>query len=189
MLSITIMSELSISNELRLANEKGFAILKIAISNETSSEFKLLTSNAIEKHNQHILTSKYPDSGVDLRIPETITFETLFKTHFINLGLRASMTHCNKPCAFLIHPRSSISKVPLMLANHTGIIDSGYRGPLIAAFRLLPNENNNEYTVEKHTRLVQICHHSLCPVYVVECSENELSETERGEGGFGSTGK
>jgi dUTP pyrophosphatase len=185
------MSELFISNELRIAKEKGFAILKIAISHETSDEFKIITTTAIQKHNQQVLTNAYPDSGVDLRIPENTVFETLYKTRFVNLGLRASMTHNDKPCAFLIHPRSSMSKLPLMLANHTGIIDSGYRGPLLAAFRLLPNENDNEnlYTIEKHTRLVQICHPSLCPIYVIECCESELSETERGEGGFGSTGK
>jgi dUTPase len=76
-----------------------------------------------------------------------------------------------------------------MLSNHTGIIDSGYRGPLIAAMRLLPHDKEGDYTIEKHTRLVQICHPSLCPVYIVECSESDLSETERGDGGFGSTGK
>ena len=183
------MSELSISNELRIAKEKGFAILKIAVLNDTSDYFKHIVSSTIEKHNQQILTNTYPDSGVDLILPENITFETLYKTRIINLGLRASMTHYNKPCAFLMHPRSSMSKLPLMLANHTGIIDSGYRGPLMAAFRLLPHENSNEYTIEKHTRLVQICHPSLCPIYVIECCESELSETERGEGGFGSTGK
>ena len=72
-----------------------------------------------------------------------------------------------------------------MLANHVGIIDSGYRGDLIGAFRCL----DNEYNVESNTRLLQICHPSLCPVYVVIVPENELSNTERGSGGFGSTGK
>jgi dUTPase len=99
-----------------------------------------------------------------------------------------------------------------MLANHTGIIDSGYRGSLIAAVRYLPEsqyivmeqndedfENNTEnvilrkhvssYTLEKDTRLFQICHPSLLPIYVEVLDENELSETIRGEGGFGSTGK
>jgi dUTP pyrophosphatase len=71
-----------------------------------------------------------------------------------------------------------------MLANHTGIIDSGYRGALIGAFRNM----GDEYVVEKHTRLLQVCHPSLCPIYVVLTNENELSSTERGEGGFGSTG-
>jgi len=73
----------------------------------------------------------------------------------------------------------------LMLANHTGIIDSGYRGNLIAALRLL---SDRPYVVDKHTRLLQICHPQLCAVYVVMVDERELSTTARGDGGFGSTG-
>jgi dUTPase len=74
-----------------------------------------------------------------------------------------------------------------MLANHTGIIDSGYRGSLIGAFRCLHLSNQN-YIVDIYTRLVQICHPSLCPIYVVMVNESDLSTTQRGIGGFGSTG-
>ena len=72
-----------------------------------------------------------------------------------------------------------------MLANHTGVIDSGYRGFLIGAFR---NLSSDPYVVEKETRLLQVCHPSLYPIYVVISDETELSSTSRGEGGFGSTG-
>jgi dUTP pyrophosphatase len=92
-----------------------------------------------------------------------------------------------KNTAFYIYPRSSISKTPLMLANNTGIIDSGYRGSLIGAFRWL-RTNSDNYTVEQNTKLVQICHPSLCPIYVVLVNEEDLTSTERGDGGFGSTG-
>jgi dUTP pyrophosphatase len=92
-------------------------------------------------------------------------------------------------CAYMLYPRSSISKTPLMLANHTGIIDSGYRGWLMGAFRCLEfPEDKPNYVVEARTRLLQICHPSLCPVYVQIVNETELSSTERGDGGFGSTG-
>lgn len=87
---------------------------------------------------------------------------------------------------YYLYPRSSISKTPLILANHVGIIDSGYRGFIAGAFRNI--DTDNSYKVEKHTRLLQICHPSLCPIFVVMVSEDELSTTERGEGGFGSTG-
>ena len=183
------MVKLSEIEELQLAKEKGFAILKIAISRDINDEFKVKCSESFKKHNANILSNEFPDSGLDLMIPDNVYFDTLFKSSFVNLGVRACMTYRDKPCAFIIHPRSSISKTPLMLANHTGIIDSGYRGPLIAALRLLPYNNTTQYTVDKYTRLVQICHPSLCPVYVIECSENDLPNTERGEGGFGSTGK
>jgi dUTP pyrophosphatase len=72
-----------------------------------------------------------------------------------------------------------------MLANHTGIIDSGYRGSLIGAFRSF---SNNEYIVDEGTRLLQICHPTLCPIFVIIVDESELSSTERNDGGFGSTG-
>jgi dUTPase len=77
-----------------------------------------------------------------------------------------------------------------MLANHTGIIDAGYRGNLIGAFRWLNiDANTNSYNVQQYTRLLQACHPTLCPVYVVLVNEEELSTSERGTGGFGSTGK
>jgi dUTP pyrophosphatase len=88
-----------------------------------------------------------------------------------------------------MHPRSSISKTPLMLANHTGIVDSGYRGSLIGAFRWLKTPNQQSYILEKHTRLLQICHPSLCRVVVCLVNEEDLTSTTRGEGGFGSTGR
>jgi deoxycytidine triphosphate deaminase len=94
-----------------------------------------------------------------------------------------NITYNGKNTAFYIHPRSSISKTPLMLANQTGVVDNGYRNVLIGAFRAL---YNTPYTLEKHTRLLQICHPSLCPVYVFLVNENELSCSNRG--GFGSTG-
>ena len=82
-------------------------------------------------------------------------------------------------------------KTPLMLANHTGIIDSGYRGFVKGAFRHLNSVSNEQpYHVDKHTRLLQICHPSLCPVLVtIVENESDLSDSSRGEGGFGSTGK
>ena len=72
-----------------------------------------------------------------------------------------------------------------MLANQVGIIDSGYRGNLIGAFR---NLGTIPFRVEEGTRLLQICHPSLLPVHVVLVDESELSTTARGVGGFGSTG-
>ena len=77
-----------------------------------------------------------------------------------------------------------------MLANHTGIIDSGYRGSLIGAFRWLRSSNYvlPQYIVDKYTRLLQICHPTLCPIYVTLVDINDLSTSERGANGFGSTG-
>ena len=89
-----------------------------------------------------------------------------------------------KPCSYYLYPRSSISKTPLMLANHVGVIDSGYRGNIIGSFRNLVEK----YTVQKYTRLLQICAPDLRPLYVEIVSIEDLDITSRNEGGFGSTG-
>jgi len=120
------------------------------------------------------------------------------------------------PVGFYIYPRSSLgAKTPLRLANSVGIIDSGYRGNLIGCFDCVDcvkqntnsivnvnvnnNNNNNSvdsnddtcrYTIKKYDRLVQICSPHLYPIYVeIVYNENELGESQRNCGGFGSTGR
>jgi dUTP pyrophosphatase len=90
-----------------------------------------------------------------------------------------------------MYPRSSISKTILRLANATGIIDSGYRGHLMGMFDLINLSENEEYVIEKYDRLLQICAPGLVPIVVeVVNTIAELgSQTERGAGGFGSTGR
>lgn len=87
-----------------------------------------------------------------------------------------------------LFPRSSIAKTQLIMSNHVGVIDSGYRNNLLAAFRYLPVGEEKTYTVASGTRLVQICHPSLFPIYVnLLTDEKYLTKTTR-TGGFGSTG-
>lgn len=153
-----------------------------------SSEHELIEiyRYQIEKHNASIENDMYPNSGFDLFVPDKTVFDEAFHTKFLNMRVKGEMSFHNAPCAYLLHPRSSISKTPLMLANCTGIIDSGYRGDLIGAFRSF----QSSYTVDKHTRLLQICHPTLCPIHVnMIHDETLLSNTVRGSGGFGSTGK
>ena len=92
-----------------------------------------------------------------------------------------------QPCAFYLYPRSSTgSKTPLRLANSVGIIDSGYRGDIMAVF---DNISPQPFHVESNTRLVQICVPTLEPIIVtVVDTLEELGKTQRGSGGFGSTG-
>ena len=98
---------------------------------------------------------------------------------------------------FYTYPRSSLSKTKLRLANNTGIIDAGYRGNLIGMFDVVNCDINNrddeeyDYLVTPFTRLLQICSPSLEPIFVelVQNSDELGCETERGIGGFGSTGK
>jgi len=175
-----------------------YATLYLYVKSE-NHELVELYKKHVKKHNENIMSDEYPNSGFDLFIPYDTVFEKEFESVFVDLEVKCEMTYhekhnSNETAAYYVYPRSSMSKTPLMLANHTGIIDSGYRGFLIAALRYLKlhNEHNyamSKYTVEKHTRLLQICHPSLCPIIVKLVDENELSTTRRGEGGFGSTGK
>jgi len=84
----------------------------------------------------------------------------------------------------LLFPRSSISKTTLSLANSVGVIDSGYRGSIMFKFRYLGGKGNWFYNLGD--RVGQII---IIPYPTVEFEEvEELSSTERGQGGFGSTG-
>jgi dUTP pyrophosphatase len=174
--------------------KEAFAILKIAV-NPNNEELIELYKKHIVKHNESMKTEYYHNAGFDLFIPKEILFEKEITSKFIDLEIKTEMLYYEnssfKNCGYNMHPRSSISKTPLMLANHTGIVDSGYRGSLIGAFRWLKptsDISSTTYNLEKHTRLLQICHPSLCRIVVCLVEETELSTTERGEGGFGSTG-
>lgn len=150
------------------------------------SEYK----SQAEKHNNSINSEPFPNSGFDLYIPcDTETKQ--FQTSFVDLGIKATMTcqfelndSSNNGIAYQIYPRSSLSKYPIILANHVGIIDSGYRGNLIAAFRSF----QDDFKIEKGNRLVQICHPTLLPFNINIVHPNDLNATTRGSGGFGSTG-
>jgi dUTP pyrophosphatase len=173
------------------ANQPTFAVLKLCVySNDPDLKQRYI--ERVELHNTKSATSKYIDSGFDLLVPEQIKFTDNITSKFIDMGVKSEMIYYDNDMtrsnsAFYMFPRSSISKTNLCLANHTGIIDSGYRGPLIGAFRWFKPEHEDVYYVEPNTRLVQVCHPSLCPIYVVLVDECDLSTTERGEGGFGST--
>ena len=171
-----------------------YAFLKLYI-NSKNTELIDLYKKQIQKHNQETISNHFPNSGFDIILPETITFNEKYTTKMVDMQIKTEMSHwdtkSNKTMTgFIVVPRSSMSKTELMLANHIGIIDSGYRGSLIGAFRWLThNAASTEYSIPKHTRLLQICHPSLCPIIVeLVDNEEELSTTERGEGAFGSTG-
>ena len=85
----------------------------------------------------------------------------------------------------LIFPRSSNAKKLLLLSNSVGVIDSGYRGEVTAKFKRLYPISQGEYAIgERFAQLI------VMPIPVVEFEEaEELSESERGVGGYGSSGK
>jgi dUTP pyrophosphatase len=85
----------------------------------------------------------------------------------------------------LLFPRSSNAKKRTLLSNSVGIIDSGYRGELIFKFKVIDKLFSNSSTYAIGDRIGQLI---VLPYPKVEFEEvTELSITERGEGGFGST--
>lgn len=81
----------------------------------------------------------------------------------------------------LIYPRSSVYKTDLFLSNHVGVIDSGYRGEIMVKFR-----NTDRLTYEVGDRVAQII---IVPYPQIEFEEvEEIGDTERGDGGYGSSG-
>ena len=103
------------------------------------------------------------------------------KENFVEYGTGLAL-EIPKGYVCLIFPRSSVTNKQLMLKNAVGVLDSGYRGELILRFQKMGNE-----VYETGEKVGQIM---IIPVPHVKIQEvDELSETARGTGGFGSTGK
>ena len=120
------------------------------------------------------------DAGLDLYVLEEQVFSP-GETKLIKLGISCEPEDGK---AYFLLARSSISKTPLRLANSIGLIDGGYRGEIMAP---CDNIKDFEYTVEKGQRLFQLVAADCSAIsYTIE---EELSDTSRGDGGFGSTGK
>ena len=84
----------------------------------------------------------------------------------------------------LLFPRSSVSKTSMALANSVGVVDSGYRGEIMLKYRHIQGNRNLPYGSGDRVGQLMIIPHPKIELIEVE----ELSSTERGEGGFGSTG-
>ena len=124
--------------------------------------------------------AKDGDAGMDLVATKIISNTTFDVTYGTDLAMEIP-----KGFVGLIFPRSSIRKYELILSNSVGVIDSGYRGELQATFKKENGLDSLAYKVGD--RIAQIM---IIPHPPIEFNEvDELSDTERGDGGFGSTGK
>jgi dUTP pyrophosphatase len=124
------------------------------------------------------------DSGIDLICPvQLIVSKNIIGT--IDFKIQCEMRDKdNNLVSYYLYPRSSISKTPFMMANSVGIIDAGYRGNIMAKIRSFGGELE---VIDEGSKLFQICAPDLSPIKVEVV--DELSETSRGSGGFGSTNK
>ena len=131
-------------------------------------------------HNDAVIPAyaKDGDAGMDLTSVERNTAET-----YVEYDTGLSMEIPEGYVGFLF-PRSSVSKTNLVLANCVGVVDSGYRGPVKLRFKELNGPIGGRYKIGD--RVGQII---IMPVPTFEFEEvKELSNTSRGDGGFGSTG-
>jgi dUTP pyrophosphatase len=141
---------------------------------------------AVMEHNAAIAQSAFSDSGFDLFLPRDYSLtEGISKIDYdVKSAMYDSDQPVSRPCAFCIYPRSSIYKSHLRMTNSVGVIDRGYRGILASVFHA-----DSPVDLKRGQRLVQVCSPDLEPFMVELVAEVEgLGLTERGTGGFGSTG-
>jgi dUTP pyrophosphatase len=136
----------------------------------------------IKKLHQDAVIPKYAkdgDAGLDLVATEIISNTTFDVTYGTGLSMEIPEGYVG-----LVYPRSYIHKYELTLSNSVGVIDSGYRGEIRAVFKKTNGLDSLKY--KKGDRILQII---IVPYPKITFTEvNELTETERGDGGFGSTG-
>lgn len=154
------------------------------------TETDVLTNNAIpglpvriKKLTENAVIPQYAhdtDAGLDL----TATSMELddYGNVVYHTGLAIEIP--NGYAGFLF-PRSSVSKYNLSLCNCVGVIDSAYRGEIILKFNNLHDKQFDIYEIGD--RVAQLIIMPYPKITLIEA--DELSSTDRGENGFGSTGK
>ncbi len=140
-------------------------------------KFKKLDNKAVSPK-----SAKSGDAGADLTaISYSIVEEQGILYHNYEFGLAIEI-----PSGYvgLLFPRSSSSKTDLVLANGVGVIDSGYRGSLSARFKQVKDDPKVFSVGDRVCQLV-VVPYALCDFHEV----GELSISERGSGGWGSSGR
>ena len=140
----------------------------------------------IKKLNSKVKVPKYKtdgSSGVDLEafIENPIIVEPN-SSKLIPTGISLSIP---QECEVQVRPRSGLAaESSISVLNTPGTIDSDYRGEIKV---ILFNHGNEQFVVKNGDRIAQMV---LVPVFKFQFEEvNELTQTNRGSGGFGSTGK
>lgn len=158
----------------------------------TTSLFPVVKFKKLHPDAQLPTRAKSGDAGMDIVAVDsgTISEDGSQIVYSTGLAMELPPGHVG-----LLFPRSSICKTSLQLSNSVGVIDEGYRGEMKAVFNrrqyFIPLKSSinqaNETSYKAGDRIVQLVVLPI-PQITTEWAE-ELSTTERGEGGFGSTGK
>lgn len=132
----------------------------------------------IKKLNENAVIPRYAkpgDAGMDLTAVEAYE-EGMWITYRTGLAMEIPQGYVG-----LLFPRSSVYKTEQQLSNCVGVIDSGYRGEIMMKF----SRSSRQYSVGD--RVGQII---VMPYPQVEFEQvDDLSDSERGTGGYGSTGQ
>lgn len=122
------------------------------------------------------------DAAADLYAADTVVVPAHSIGNMIRTGVHIGLPE--RWVAYIVPRSSTGAKTPLRLSNSVGVIDSGYRGPLGV---LYDNISDSDYTINAGDRIAQLI---VMPSYSFKAKQVEkLDETERGEDGFGSSGK
>jgi len=156
----------------------------LAIDNDIQNNAMSINTSLkirLKKLNPTAVTPSYSkdgDAGMDLTSTTIISHTTDQVTYGTGISLEIPKDYVG-----LVFPRSSIRKYDLELTNSVGVIDSGYRGEIQLTF----NKVNSKTTIYNvGDRVGQIIIIPYPKINFVE--SDELTITERGEGGFGSSG-
>jgi dUTP pyrophosphatase len=155
---------------------------------------KVVDSANLELYENHS-TFHDGDAGLDLFTVEDITIQPK-ETRMVDLGIQCqsrSLTSCmwklfkldyHDYHSYWLVPRSSMSKTPLMLKNSIGLIDKEYTGNIKAA---VVNLSDEPFYLKRGQRYFQLVNGDLSNIHfeVVD----QLRDTTRKDGGFGSTGR
>lgn len=136
----------------------------------------------LKKLNENVklpVYAKTGDAGLDIKATRIESENNYSITYGTDLCIEIPFGYVG-----LIFPRSSIRNYDLSLSNCVGVIDSGYRGEIMATFKKTKLDGMYYDVDDKIMQIIILPYPSIEFEFV-----DELSETERGEGGFGHTGK
>tara|TARA_B100001758_G_C18414560_1_gene618477 strand:- start:2045 stop:2494 length:450 start_codon:yes stop_codon:yes gene_type:complete len=131
-----------------------------------------------ENHPTYEKARKNEDVGLDIPMQKSVFIPAKSNSFKINLNIKTNPSH-----GYMVLPRSSISKTNVRLANSVGIIDKNYRGNVIA---VVDNIGETDVLFQEGCCYFQIvAFDGILPKFQIETVNDT---TDRGSGGFGSTG-
>ena len=136
----------------------------------------------LKKLNENVklpVYAKTGDAGLDIKATRIENENNYSITYGTDLCIEIPFGYVG-----LIFPRSSIRNYDLVLSNCVGVVDSGYRGEIMATFKKTKLDGMYYDIDDKVMQIIILPYPSIEFEFV-----EELSETERGKGGFGHTGK